>query len=835
MVVLLTLPGYWDAVVNSSGIKKRSLRSLVDRFFGNRHQDWFEKFHSLKLNTKQANKLNEALTSLVFDEGKTCDSEGGGIIGESVSVGVGGQFTTDSFYGFSMIATWDPSSAVDVHEAAGFYRAEGRSNVVFKVGGRGSLDSSKKFGGETFSKVIHRRSTGGHTLFHGWAFFDQYFERGVKLQTKGGKNGAIEFDGYMEAGMISEFGKMTINFPETNIMAPSVGGGEGQRPEDTIRKDKNILVPTGDIPSGAVTVFSTTQLGLEVGLFFSSPFSAATPNPFPDMSVYQETFATFRIGGTEEQVCLTTSLGTRIQSRLANGAYVGWPSSYQKNFVSELAQAGDRECFDKTASTVKRKLKNRRKNGSLPELSPEIPSVTVNLRGPQYSNEIRAIPCGACLGCFQLDYTIRPPCCGCSWLRPDNYLDDESIGDSDGFGSIPLPSIPGFSPPEKRDTAEQLMTSPVIFPGRPGGFGSKEVEKFANPVAKREVEPANPEPMNMFSLNPLIVRAIPAVGTGRKEAAICDHKIKSEKYPQYPDFTNPNNLRNFDASRYSSVPKYYHNATADCGDWDVTQAPTWDTVFVDPRTLLPTHLGFHQTYNTEHVLEAQTIARFFTNWLPLRATRANQRNCFWVGTYVVLANHYWGTDGSGDFYSFARVLMNELGSINHLDRLTVFLARSNGHKGRLFSGAVAVSSAKYDNLTSDDLQFMVLREVGMIFTYLNRAEVWDSFCSTYNGILDRLEEFDTYYNNKLNDQNQLGADSNLAVEWPKHVRAELDMVVKGALTNIEMFNSRKKAVNPVWLSRWSRALTGLGLPPGGKQLQKIALNRIGKCRNLPPA
>ena len=66
----------------------------------------------------------------------------------------------------------------------------------------------------------------------------------------------------------------------------------------------------------------------------------------------------------------------------------------------------------------------------------------------------------------------------------------------------------------------------------------------------------------------------------------------------------------------------------------------------------------------------------------------------------------------------------------------------------MFRGNQAIAydttSANY-NLKSADAQLQSVKEMGMVFEYLNDAKVWPKFCATFEAIYDLLGEFDTYH------------------------------------------------------------------------------------------
>lgn len=48
-------------------------------------------------------------------------------------------------------------------------------------------------------------------------------------------------------------------------------------------------------------------------------------------------------------------------------------------------------------------------------------------------------------------------------------------------------------------------------------------------------------------------------------------------------------------------------------------------------------------------------------------------------------------------------------------------------------GNEPISRTKYQSMTQDE-QLQSIKEMGMVFTYLNTQEIWDNFCSTYEAM-----------------------------------------------------------------------------------------------------
>jgi hypothetical protein len=128
----------------------------------------------------------------------------------------------------------------------------------------------------------------------------------------------------------------------------------------------------------------------------------------------------------------------------------------------------------------------------------------------------------------------------------------------------------------------------------------------------------------------------------------------------------------------------------------------------------------------------------------------------------------------------------------------------------------------FNGLSAGAEQLLAVREIGLIFSYMNHDTIWQGFCATYNAILDPMVRFDAWY------QGQTGATSQLAVERPKFVRGEFDMVVKRARDNIkELHSLRVQNISPVYARHWTRIMSR------GGEMSEVKLDRVDHCRRLP--
>ncbi|EGU74598.1 hypothetical protein FOXB_14896, partial [Fusarium oxysporum f. sp. conglutinans Fo5176] len=138
--------------------------------------------------------------------------------------------------------------------------------------------------------------------------------------------------------------------------------------------------------------------------------------------------------------------------------------------------------------------------------------------------------------------------------------------------------------------------------------------------------------------------------------------------------------------------------------------------------------------------------------------------------------------------SFGEVIVAELGSEEHPDRLTIFQSRPNLKKGSMFTGNEPTSPTKYETTSSDE-QLQLVKEMGMIFSYLNHKDIWPKYCAVYEAIYDHMGDFDTWYST------QQGAGTtipSLLKEWREYNRLVLDSMVHRARdTETWMYNNKE--------------------------------------------
>jgi chitinase len=712
--------------------------------------------------------VKQDLQRLVYYDSQVCATTSGSV-GEAIAVGIKGEVNLSLSFGFSMIAT-SKNGAITVRDAAGFMSADGKTSATFQVSGSGILDVSKNLGGDTISKIVSLNSLNGHSLFKGWISFETTMEQEVQLTTSGGSNGAISFDGSMETSAEAAWGTAKINFPDTPSISTSV---------TTVlsRGTNNKLRPlTFDTPSSEIAV--TNNIKLSLGIRFLPQSSVVRDGPV--LSLSQSLSGVFNFGGSSSSICLDNIVGLQNHAKLTSPSAMNWGDNYERPYIQKLEKVGTEQCYSSGSSKAKRQ-------NNTPGAPNSDPPGAIILLGSDYANRPPVLNCVGAGGCFTCELRLdRSTCCGCAWIPPSELDSGALLG-------------------------EILIN---------GGL-------FTSPFLKRSLQMANGPGLEELGMSPVphhsLYKRATAIGSGRKPLAICGYELKSEQYPQYPDYeANPDTDADWDGdSKTTLIKQYFHNSSATCTSFDVGQFSTHDNIYTWPKRGIRA-MAYHQYYNTEHAFEAQTITRFFTMWIKTKS--AINFDCTWIDNWINLQDTRLGTNADGYVNSVATLLVDELGSTNKPERLAVFLKNSNGHKGRLFRGATAIGLTTFARFDAGDQQLVAARQVGMIFPYMNHNVVWRAFCDSYNGMLSQLEAFDTYYLSR-----NPGSPSNLAMEWPKYIRGELDRVVIDARTNIRLLDANKKlfGAGAIFATvNWPLMMT--------LELPKVKLDRTDLCRNLPP-
>ncbi|KAJ5057413.1 hypothetical protein PSV09DRAFT_2197870, partial [Bipolaris maydis] len=776
----------------------RDLKTLVDRFFdyGNT-EAWYNRFNKLGFLTGNSIKITEKLDRLVYHNGQTCnyidkpvDEEGK--LGESLSVAMQGSSSIELHYGFSMIATWTPGASFNVHQAAGFVRPQGKTDVSFRLGGEGILDTSKSLMGSTITKKFGETGVAGHSLYKGWAFFTAYKEASVDLASGDNVVGAVPFSGYAESRIQSNWGLYNVHFPAGATITPSTGTGEGSRVEDEVSKSTNNKLNALSKSKGWIEVGTTVRVGLMVGMSFSKPYDKVVGD-LPDMSVSQRVFSRWNLEHTGTQSCVSTSLGTKMRSHLKKGSTAWSTSTSDKLYVDELAAAGTKQCFKDNGQPIKKRdleiAQNLTKRDGFEDGRidwGEIPMPGYNLGDNLFNQMLPALGCDNCASCT-LRNPFREPCCGCVCL-----------GCKYGLG------------PRGRDEG----------PLGPYGDNSDIESIFGIPLSKRDLTEEGMLNATEGGLQQLEKRVGPVPNTSNKPCNMCG-RTETIPYPAFPNFQkNPQSVVDFDLYE-PQVMKYFHNSSASCTSWAVRQHASIDMVYDSTMRngqVVGMRKGFYQT---EHPYEAQSISKFFEEHVG-DYQNPERRDCAWVRRNIV--DNKTPFNGAGG--SVLQLMMRELGNKNRPNRLAVFLARSNRMKGTLSSHNSAANLNTFDALQAGDEQLMYVKEFGMIFAYWNIPDIWNSFCDSYNGMRDVLSDFDRSWNSA-----HATDPSDLAGQWESWNRNNLRIIAQNGRYQAMSLYNRRKQIGGLYGYWWSlKWWTVFSAPLGQSQYEYIKLDR--SCRNL---
>lgn len=119
------------------------------------------------------------------------------------------------------------------------------------------------------------KSRGSHALFRGWIKFNPYLETGVTLSTN-----RAEFSGNMEARVDSEFGRVTVMYPEPKPRTPNLS--ERRDNKNSKGQDrKNKINVIADAKDARITTGFSARVGLKVDF---TPDSRVYSGAFPDVS-----------------------------------------------------------------------------------------------------------------------------------------------------------------------------------------------------------------------------------------------------------------------------------------------------------------------------------------------------------------------------------------------------------------------------------------------------------------------------------------------------------------------------------------------------------------------
>ncbi|CAG8939269.1 unnamed protein product [Penicillium salamii] len=822
--------GYWDNIVDSPGIEDdegaKEARSLVKRFYSSSNKAWRSSYgtDNTRFEYESANAIpvKHDLSELVwYQKAKDCEIEGEDY-GESFAAYVTGDIDAQMYVGFSMVGSYYAGQEIVINQANGFVKATGKSDLTYGIRGFGEVDFSKADKGNPSHGGKRSFDLKGATISTGdgkTVSFSPYLDVSYELVSLNGTDNddftdsATNFIGQLETRVTQDFSNITAYWPMNYPEDKKPESGSFMANDISVGKENNIWM--SDSHGGTLGIGTFVTFGVNV-----------------DLEI---------LGKTKKKTLDTTAIadndcfpGSRIQS----------PKSGSICYYNNVLKSSAKRDFDDDVNNVTISAENTEGND-------------LNIRGEpgQYNPSFEgAIQYGAA--------RYKPP-------NPSEMLDKQvydQLGDATegklggkGEGScteteedndpccgcVSMDYKYGYSDISPYDDCDCCSTSPTNGDWRRAARGNviplNKKRAFDEPL--RHDEEAFDGNKTYPPENSLEKRIWGKAGTGKKKVTMCGMKDYARSpgiYPQFPEDPNAP-WAGIQNGAWDSISRWWGNTSSLCNVWNVGALQNFDTDI--------TPVGVRRSmYQTEHVFEGQLVGDFFTHWLaegqienqnPAPSNPGRTMSCTDSVDWVFKDKRWPSHDFRGEpvELTFFQLMLRELGSNGHLDRLTIFKARPNGMKGavrsllsrpsgrntanknhQMFGGKQAVDVANNFELRSADEQLSTAKEMGMVFTYMNSPDVWDMFCDTYEAIYDRLGEFDDYHR-----QQNTGLPS-LQNEWPKFIDAVLTSMANRSKATLKlMFSKRAEKKNNHYNYYWGHNLVG--------NYYKITLP--GKCPNLP--
>ncbi|KAG5798604.1 hypothetical protein H9Q69_002344 [Fusarium xylarioides] len=717
-------PGYWDQLVDRPGIQSRDLQHLDERFFAPSDLEWnsvYDDTDKFKFDPGSATKIKKDLSAPLYwqtVDGTLC-------------------FCELANKRLTLVQGTEKGGSWDAKQSHGFLQVRGQSDMTFGFGGIGTVDVTKAGKGNpaTLDKDSRVNLDGhvinaGHTS--GLASFQPYYDVTYHLATFNGTdrdngNPAASFNGRLSARVVSDFGKFQADFPvKDDHNDPDKFGNK--RKKDQFELGSNNVLYGSPENGGAITIGSQVTFGLNIECFlYRNLFHVESG--LPNLSLSYNTLSTFTFGPSKkgsDESCAKYELSTDILQLANNAESIGWDAlEGSARLVSETqTPENGAQCFKNadisTASRSKR----------TPNPLSSDPDFNETLLSDAAEDETRMMSLAR---------------------RQSKQL----------YGWDILPGV--------------TITKGNLGLGEELGNGQPKLNCV------------NCEGCRDF---------------GEESSDLCCGCVNMQQkwgFSDMPDWrTNVN--------RYLGTLKVNHARGEDEGNHDTEALPIPESPAhklhrrrIGSASMLTKEVWVKDKvtgvvsqvradYQTEHVFEGQVIGDFFNWWLdkgyvrnqePMPTNPQPKVPCSWTREWVrnKKTNPNWKIKLAQKpkirLASFAEVLLSELGSASHLDRLTLFLARPNRKKGLMFTGVKPTSPDAYDGMSSDE-QLQEVKEMGMIFNYLNNQQVWDKYCAVYEAIYDHMGDFDTWY-----ATNAAGVTiPNLQKEWKDYNRILLDSMVR---------------------------------------------------------
>ncbi|SCO15302.1 related to chitinase [Fusarium fujikuroi] len=798
-------PGYWNQLVDRPGIQSRDLKHLDERFFAPTDLEWnsvYDDDDKYTFDPKSATTIKRDVSApLYWQTVDNCDIDGSDY-NEGFGAYVDGEIDAQFYYGFSLIGT-EKSGSWDARQSHGFLRVEGKSDMTFGFGGLGDVDVAKaRKGNPAQDDTVGKVNLDGHIINAGHSgglvSFQPYYKVTYSIGTFNGTDrdntqSAASFNGRLNARVVSDFGKFQADFPWKGDHEDSDKFASKVKKTHFQLGDDNVLY--GSSPNGgAITIGSQVVFGLNIEFILYKDLFKIRAG-LPELALAYNTESTFTFGPGKkgsDKSCAKYEVSTDISQVASNGESIGWDSEMSQGYLVQETQGpkDGAQCFknggSSSSSTSKRastllssgqdfnetfsdeevfELNSlaRRQAGSMPGWGLDSgQDITKRMIGmdDQILDRRPKFDCVDCERCNEEDEESRDFCCGC-----------ESMEFKYGFSDIPPCDDCDF---ENNGLTWQQEVQLAIGPAKRDAADEDEVEDSTDTT-----------PVHM-----LHTRKLGEATRSVKHVRICSTVVgKAGMIGLVPLI----------GGKWDSVSRYWGNSSFVCDNWGVTALPKADTIWVNAKGVKK---QFRAGYQTEHVFEGQIIGRFFSEWLdkgffkkqqPMPANPTPKAPCSWTNQWIKTPqnNPKWklkmGRAGNQQV-PFAQMLLSELGSENHLDRLSLLQSRLNRKKGNLFTSSEPTDPNEYSRMDGD-VQLQEAKELGMLFNYMNNKEIWAKFCVVYEAIYDHMGEFDTWYAAQTNTGGV--AAPNLQKEWKEFNRELLDTIVRRSRASFKaMYDGR---------------------------------------------
>ncbi|KAF5676733.1 glycoside hydrolase family 18 [Fusarium denticulatum] len=766
-------PGYWNQLVDRPGIQSRDLKHLDERFFAPTDLEWnsvYDDDDKYTFDPKSATTIKRDVSApLYWQTVDNCDIDGSEY-NEGFGAYVDGEIDAQFYYGFSLIGT-ERSGSWDARQSHGFLRVEGKSDMTFGFGGIGDVDVAKaRKGNPAQDDTVGKVNLDGHIINAGHSgglvSFQPYYKVTYSIGTFNGTDrdntqSAASFNGRLNARVVSDFGKFQADFPWKGDHKDSDKFASKVKKTQFQLGDDNVLYGSST-DGGAITIGSQVVFGLNIEFILYKDLFKIRAG-LPELALAYNTGSTFTFSpgkkGSDES-CAKYEVSTDISQVASNGESIGWDSEMSQGYLVRETQGpkDGAQCF---------------KNG-----------------GSSSSSNSKRVS---------------------SLLSSDRDF-NKTLSDEEEFELNPLARrqagrMPGWGLDTGQDLTKRMIGMDDQIGNRRPKFDCVDCERCNDEDEESDdfccgcvsmkfkygfsdIPPCDDCDFENYGLTWQQEVQL-AIGPTKRDAADEDEADDSM------DITPVHMLHSRKTGEATRSVKHVRVCSAVVGI-------AADTIWVNANGVKK---QFRAGYQTEHVFEGQIIGRFFSEWLdkgffkkqqPMPANPTPKAPCSWTDQWVKTPqkNPKWklkikGVDNTP--VSFAQMLLSELGSEDHLDRLSLLQSRLNRKKGNLFTSSEPTDPNEYSKMDGD-VQLQEAKELGLVFNYMNNKEIWAKFCVVYEAIYDHMGEFDTWYAAQTNTGGVTAP--NLQKEWKEFNRELLDSIVRRSRASFKtMFDGRK------WLTR----------------------------------